>query len=192
MRLNWSRQTLIEAFISVLIVFSLAFALERPFNNVQYLRSKILDGKFFLKCNISASDRNFKIIAPSNKLYGFCQKGRLRRWVCSNVNIKPHMESNIITVEINIRISNENCGEWKCIHGGKQDIVNIKSVEKLCNIMRGMWILVLIINIISIRKKLETTSVHKNEIKHFTESINGKWQFGIYITKWDRSLTGYC
>ncbi|XP_052080846.1 uncharacterized protein LOC127718814 [Mytilus californianus] len=128
-------------YIATIIIYTFfyaTFALERPFNNAQYLRSKILDGKFFLKCNISASDRIFKIFAPSNRFYGFCQKGSLKRWMCSGGNIIPHMESNIMTVEVNIRISKENCGEWKCIHGGKQDTVNIKSVEKLCNIMRDV------------------------------------------------------
>ncbi|CAC5385524.1 unnamed protein product [Mytilus coruscus] len=114
------------------------FTLERSFNNAQYIRSRILDRKFFLKCKIAATDRIFKIIDPSGRLYGYCYKTSTgSNWICSP-KIIQHGGSNIVTVQVNIRISKENCGQWKCTHGGKQDTVNIKSDEKLCNILRDV------------------------------------------------------
>lgn len=56
--------------------------------------------------------------------------------MCSN-NIFQHGGSNRMNVQVNIRISKENCGQWKCTHTRKPDIVDTRSEEKLCNIVRG-------------------------------------------------------
>lgn len=89
-----------------------------------------------MKCKLSASDRVFKIFTPSNKLYGYCYKiSAESKWNCRG-NVIKHGGYNV-NVQMNINISEENCGEWKCIHGRKKDTVNIKSDEKLCNFQRG-------------------------------------------------------
>ncbi|XP_076088809.1 uncharacterized protein LOC143059212 [Mytilus galloprovincialis] len=119
-------------------LFHTTFTFERPFNNAQYIRSKIVDGTIFLNCKIGANDKIFKIINPSDRVYGYCYKvSSGSRWMCVGPIIQ-HGGSNRMNVQVKIRISKENCGEWKCAHSRKPDIVDTRSEEKLCNILKDV------------------------------------------------------